>query len=155
MQNPLVEKLLLLARLAVGVVLIASGFLKAVGPQAEFAAVIQAYHLVPASWANPIALVLPWMELWAGTFLFFGCFTRFFAGVGFTLFFVFALALASVLIRGIDLVSCGCFGAAASSPRHTILIDGIALLLSLTLLTKSKEPLAYSLDRWIESTPLK
>src|SRR5690348_1460828 len=112
----------LISRLIVGGILLYAGFMKAVGPSAEFAAMIVAYKIIPASLATPLAVALPYIEMWTGLFIFCGFYVRYAASVAMVLFGIFILALASTLVRGIDLASCGCFGADTLSPHYTVIM---------------------------------
>src|SRR5258706_9787733 len=124
------KSLISLAGILVGGILIYAGFIKAAGPSAEFAAAIAAYKILPAAWATPLSVALPYMEMWVGLFILFGLYIREAAWVASVLFSLFLLALASALLRGIDLASCGCFGADALSPRYTLVMDTVLLALS-------------------------
>lgn len=139
----------IVARLAVGGVLFYAGFVKAVAPLAEFAAAIQAYHVFPSSFSTPIAFAVPWLEMAIGTYLLFGFETRRTAIVSTVLFTAFLILLASAIARGIDLSSCGCFGADALNPRQTIWMDAILLVLSASLVILAKQDRPFSLDRWL------
>src|SRR5690242_9347827 len=113
----------LLARIVVGGVLVYAGFMKASGPSAEFAGIIAAYKILPPPMVTPVSIGLPYIEMWIGLFLLTGLYTRQAAVAAMALSSIFLLALASTLARGIDLASCGCFGADALSPRHTMFLD--------------------------------
>jgi len=54
------EMIVLIARLAVGGVLIYSGFSKAIAPGAEFAAAIAAYKILPSDLIPTLAMVWPY-----------------------------------------------------------------------------------------------
>ena len=140
------KSIVLIARALIGGLLIYAGFMKAVGPSAEFAAVISTYKILPADLITPISIAIPYLEMWIGLFLFFGLYTRHASLAATFLFSLFLIALSSVLLRGIDLVSCGCFGPEAISPRYTILLDAVLLVLSVTLFRQTKIPPPYSLD---------
>src|SRR5450631_2051825 len=99
----------LIARLLIGGILCYSGFSKAVGPSAEFAATILNYHLVPSFVATGVAYVLPWMELYIGTMLVLGFKVSWSARLAQGLFGLFVMVLLSALLRGLDIESCGCF----------------------------------------------
>ena len=141
---------LLSLRLLIGGVLAYAGFMKAVAPAAEFAAVIQTYHLIPPVWAMPMANALPWIEMWVGTFLIFGYATPLSAAGAAALFAGFFAALSSVILRRLDLASCGCFGPESLSPKHSLVIDGVLLLLTLLLIPLSRKVRFYSLDSWLD-----
>ncbi len=136
-------------RVAIGGVLIYAGFLKAVAPAAEFAGAIEAYHLLPHAFVTPVAYGLPWMEMWVGTFLVMGFAIKLSAVLASGLFILFAAVIGSALARGIDLASCGCFGAETLSPRHTIFADLILIALSLFLVFARPRHSALSLDQWL------
>jgi uncharacterized membrane protein YphA (DoxX/SURF4 family) len=137
------------ARLIVGGVLLYAGFMKAVGPSAEFAAILQAYKLFPSSFISPMALTVPYIEMWIGLFVLTGFYTRQASLLAALLFTIFLAVLLSSLVRGIDLVSCGCFGADAFSPRHTSILDALLLALSIVIYKQAKLALPCSLDRSI------
>ena len=135
------------ARLAVGAVLIFAGASKAAAPAAEFALVIQTYGLLSASWALPMAGILPWVEIAVGWALVLGLETRLAAAAAGALFAVFLSALASVILRGIPIPNCGCFGGAVHfSPSQAFLFDSAMAALSWTAFRSG--PGAPSLDSW-------
>lgn len=142
---------LLLVRLVVGGVLIYSGFSKAVGPSAEFAGALAAYRVLPIHWVLPVAMIWPWLELLAGTYLFFGYFTRFFAAIASACFAVFIGVLGSAILRGIDPGSCGCFGTMLTfSTRQAVSLDAVLLFLSLWTTMSTQFPPPLSIDAWID-----
>jgi len=144
------DVLCLVARILVGGVLIYAGFMKAVGPSAEFAAAIAAYKILPPAFVSPLALGLPYVEMWIGLFVLTGFYARKAAVLAAALFIVFLIALGSARIRGIDLASCGCFGSNLLSPRAEILMDVVLLALSLVIYRLSKYPTPWSLDRALQ-----
>jgi len=137
----------LVLRAMVGGVLIYAGFMKAVGPSAEFAALISAYRILPPSMITPFSIGLPYVEMWLGLFIFSGFYARQAALAAMLLFTIFFIALVSTVLRGIDLVSCGCFGADSLTPRYTMILDFVLLSLSMIIYRQSKTPPSYSLDR--------
>jgi uncharacterized membrane protein YphA (DoxX/SURF4 family) len=141
--RPLVH---LLLRLIVGGVLCYAGFLKATAPTAEFAAAIEAYHLFPSFLLTPTAYALPWIEMWVGLFLITGFLMRYAAWSASLLFVLFLAVVASALLRGIDLASCGCFGGEAFSPHYTILIDCVLLVFSILLVRLKPAQQRFALD---------
>jgi len=150
--SPLTLTLCLLARAGVGGVLIYSGASKALAPSAEFAAALAAYRILPTGLIPTIAQVWPWLELLVGTYVFFGYFTRVFAGVSAGMFAVFLAVLGSAALRGINPGACGCFGLGMSmSPHKMLAIDTVLWTLSLLLAILNKKPTPYSADSWIES----
>lgn len=76
----------------------------------DFAVIIATYDILPLSWINALALLLPWVELVFGLTLIVGFWTRAaaLAVIGMMIMFIVALALA--LAKDLQ-VSCGCFAA--------------------------------------------
>jgi len=104
----------------------AAGFLKLLDP-ARFADDIGHYRLVSPWLAGLATVYLPWLELalaaallapsWRGV-------ARWLAGA---LLLGFCAALASTLVRGID-IRCGCFGAATTTGAAGALARNLVLL---------------------------
>ncbi len=114
-------KVTLAARVVQGLVFIAAALPKLADPPG-FAKAIWAYQLVPAAALNPLALVLPWLELLCGLALLAGRWVRpAVLWVG-TLLLTFILALAINLARRHP-VDCGCFGSAAPKTEAQRLAD--------------------------------
>ncbi len=123
-------------RVALGLVFIAAAWPK-IGDPPGFAKAIWAYQLVPGAVLNPMALVLPWLELFCGLALCFGVWVR--ASVTWVtlLLLAFGLALSLNLARHHP-VDCGCFGATAhrtdaerlTDMRWSLLRDVSLLLLA-------------------------
>jgi putative oxidoreductase len=137
----------LIWRLMVGGVLVYAGFMKAVGPAAEFAAVMAAYKILPAMLITPLSVALPYVEMWIGLFILAGLYTRQASVAAAVLFSIFFIALASALLRRIDLASCGCFGPDTLSPRYTIILDIVLGTFSLVIYSHSAVPPPLSLDK--------
>lgn len=74
-----------------------------------FAEALHAYRLLPAALLSPIALLLPWLELWMALALISGRAQRSAALLAGLLLLGFMAALAINLVRG-NPVDCGCFG---------------------------------------------
>lgn len=99
-------------RVAVGVIFCYAAFYKIVQPGA-FAQQIYNYRLLPWWAVNPLAITLPWLQMFCGLLL---IFNRWADGAGalvVLMMIVFQAALASALIRGLN-VSCGCFKSGGS-----------------------------------------
>jgi len=141
------DLLVLISRLAIGGVLLYAGFMKAVGPSAEFAAVLETYKIFPPSLLTPLSIAMPYVEMWAGLFLLTGLFTRQAAWVAALLFLSFLAVISSALIRGIDLTSCGCFGTDILPPRYTLILDTILFALAFITYRRTRLAPALSLDR--------
>lgn len=91
-----------------GAVFLAAALPKIADPPG-FAEALHAYRLLPDAALAPLALTLPWLELWMGLALIAGPARRSAALLAFILLAVFMGALALNLARG-NPVDCGCFG---------------------------------------------
>ena len=123
--NPAVVSLL---RLALGVVFIAASLDKIQHPE-SFAQDIANYRLAPYLSIHILAIVLPWMEIFTGTLLVLGLWTRASAALTAGLLLTFIFAISQALLRGLD-ISCGCFdtnSAAHKMTRWTLYWDVIWL----------------------------
>jgi len=114
-------RLTLAARLVVGLTFIAAALPKIADPPG-FAKAIWAYELFPTWSLNPLALTLPWLELFCGLALCLGFWVRAAALWVGTLLMAFVLALSFNLIRNHP-VDCGCFGGAAPKTQAERLVD--------------------------------
>ncbi|NWJ39514.1 MAG: DoxX family membrane protein [Geothrix sp.] len=134
----------LAARLILGLVFIAAALPKLADPPA-FAKAIWGYALFPGWSLSPLALVLPWLEMFCGLALCLGIWTRAAALWLGALLLSFCLALGFNLARRHP-VDCGCFGGAApkteterlADMRWLILRDAALLLLVAHLLTATR-----------------
>ncbi|WP_114906309.1 MauE/DoxX family redox-associated membrane protein [Ornithinimicrobium murale] len=99
----------LLARLALGGVLVTAGGLKVDDPTGAIQSVV-AYRLFDYQVAEMIGLMLPVVELALGILLVLGLLTRWSAVAGTLLMLVFIAGIASAWARGLS-IDCGCFGA--------------------------------------------
>ena len=98
----------LIARLILGGVLIAAGWLKAFNTSdAENA--VRAYQILPLKIADLVGITLPWVEIGLGIFLIIGVATRFAAAAGGLIMVIFIIAIAQAAVRGLS-IDCGCFG---------------------------------------------
>ena len=135
------------ARLYLGYVFVWACLHKIAAP-ATFALDVATYQLLPLSLVNITALVLPWVELFAGVMIVLGFRTRGAALLIAGMMVVFMIALGWALHQGLDM-SCGCF-ASQSSDAHaiswlTMLRDAGWLALALYVLVFDRRPLG--LDR--------
>lgn len=94
-------------RLLIGVVFLYASYDKILHP-GDFARAVYNYQILPAAAVNPVAVVLPWMELLLGVFLLAGVWLPGATALSTLLLAVFNAALIFNLSRGLD-VSCGCF----------------------------------------------
>jgi len=98
----------LIARLVLGGVLFAAGYLKAGTPDKSQMAV-RAYEILPNSIANTLGLVLPFIEIAIGALLILGSLTRIVAALGGFTMVIFIVAIGQAWVRGLN-IDCGCFG---------------------------------------------
>ena len=139
----------LLARLILGGVLFAAGYLK-IGTPDKSQMAVRAYEMLPISIANLLGLVLPFVEVVIGALLILGSLTRFMAVLGGFTMIVFIIAIAQAWARGLN-IDCGCFGGGgAVEPGQTkylqeILRDaGLAFLAAYLIRYPSTK---FSLDK--------
>ena len=126
--------LLLVFRIVLGGLFIYAGVVKVVDPLG-FAQDIRNYRLVGQSISFIAAVVLPWLEILAGTFLVAGVWKRGAALVitGLLVFFI-VLTLAT-MARGLD-VECGCFGSLSRKSGWSVVLEDLGMLaLGLMLLS--------------------
>ena len=97
-----------LLRVACGLVL-AGASLDKIGDAAGFSNTIhECYHFIPASLVPLVAVVIPWLEFFAGVLLVVGFRWRAAALIFSALMLLYLMAVAWDLARGID-CNCGCF----------------------------------------------
>lgn len=145
----LVARTAMPVRLLLGAILCASGFSKLMSPVEEFAAALEAYHILGAALLLPVAKFLPWMEWIVGGYLIAGFCTKAAATAAGALNTLFLLALGSTLIRGISIGECGCFGDFGPHLKawQVMILDSIMIFGATFLLKQRSYPL--SLDSWI------
>jgi uncharacterized membrane protein YphA (DoxX/SURF4 family) len=149
-RRALLSSAALAGRFFVGAALAWSGYMKLLSPAEELAWTMESYRLLPAAATLPLARVLPWAELFVGASLFVGFLTRWSAAAAAALSLTFVGALASVLLRGIDLAGCGCFGRGGPqmTPLQALSLD-VAMVLLCVLVFRFGARRA-SLDAWVE-----
>ncbi len=112
-------------RVSLGCIFILSSWPKIADPPA-FAQMVSNYKLLPESMVGPAAIVLPWLEMVAGTALVSGIFRRGAALWTSVMLVVFIGALSINLARGVA-VDCGCFSLIASQKSHDELMAAMNL----------------------------
>jgi putative oxidoreductase len=143
----------LAARLYLGTIFLLACWHKLIEPEA-FAIDIATYQILPLALINPMAIILPWVELFAGLMLILGLRTRAAALLVAGMMAMFLGAISIALAKGLEM-SCGCFASqgAAEDPIswRTIVRDGGWMLLALYVLVLDRRPLG--LDRlWRQSS---
>jgi len=127
--------LLFLFRIILGFVFIYAGILK-ISDSAGFSDAINNYELLPLSFVNFFAIILPWIEVVAGLFLIFGISVKENSFIISLMLAVFILAIVISLSRGLN-IECGCFGTSSGTKVGIIkLVENIILLNLALLLTK-------------------
>lgn len=125
----------MILRALLSAVFLSAGITKALDP-AAFALAIERYRLLPWPICAALALYLPWLEMLAALGVWWrssrvGAYLLL-AGLS-VLFFG---ALASALLRGLD-ISCGCFGEAHETPLTWALFrTGLLVFVALVCLRK-------------------
>lgn len=100
-------------RLSAGALLIYASYDKLLDPQ-PFADAIDEYRILPLALVDVTAVVLPWIELVAGLCLITGLGTPGAGLVTAALAAVYCGAIASALLRGLE-IGCGCFAGEGAS----------------------------------------
>ncbi len=120
----------LVARVAIGALLVIAGTIKLHDGAGSTASAIAAYRLLPPVVVAPLGIALPYVEVVLGAYLVAGFQTRAAAAIAALQFVVFAAAVGSLVVRHIP-ADCGCFGSAlptAPSWGHVAVDLGLALL---------------------------
>lgn len=94
---------------------------------ASFADSVAAYRILPNFLINPFAMVLPWVEVFIGLSLINGVAVSGGALLAIALNFVFLVAVASAMARGLD-IECGCFTVAKSKVGWELMARDLILL---------------------------
>ncbi|AFH49481.1 DoxX family protein [Ignavibacterium album JCM 16511] len=123
---------LLFGRIVIAIVFIYAGAEKISDPK-SFSQAIYNYRLLPIESINFFAIILPWIELLSGILLLFGISVRENASVIGLLLFVFIIAVAISMIRGLD-IECGCFGRGNPVGWRKIGENTLMLIVSLALI---------------------
>lgn len=115
-------------RLAIGAIFLYAGIVKGLDPHG-FAQAIYHYRILPGWLINPMAILLPWVEVVVGVSLLLGVWVPGGSLLASGLLAVFAAALGLNLARGLD-IDCGCFSTAGSGSGDTLwyLVRDLGLL---------------------------
>lgn len=142
------KNLLLSLRVLLGAVFAVSGFQKLMGPYQNFAAVIEKFEILPASFVPPMAQTLPWAELLLGAFLILGLWERLSLLGLWAMNTAFIFAIITALVRKLPIDSCGCFGEAVKFTLPQILaVDGVLWVFFLVLFLAGARAGLPGLDR--------
>ncbi|MBC5811550.1 MAG: DoxX family membrane protein [Candidatus Eremiobacteraeota bacterium] len=135
-----------LLRIAIGLLLLAAGVLKAHDGPAATAATIAGYRILPPMFVAPLGVLLPYVEIGLGVLLVVGRFVRASALFAAVQFAIFALAVASLVVRGIP-ADCGCFGSGVATPPSWGHVAADVALALVALFVARRAPGAFALDR--------
>lgn len=141
-----------LARLTLGGVLLAAGYLK-VEHLDKSQMAVRAYDILPISIANILGQVLPFIEIAVGLLLIVGAAIRISAALGGLLMLFFIIGISQAWARGLS-IDCGCFGGGGQVEPGTasylpeILRDTGLGLLGIYLIRYPQSK--FSLDRFEE-----
>jgi putative oxidoreductase len=114
-QSKLWSWVAIILRWGIAGLFIYAGFSKILDPT-SFVKAIDNYQILPYFWVTIAAIILPWIEVLCGVFL---IFSKFRLGAAFILFglsVIFFIAIASAVIRGLD-ISCGCFSSSGEATK--------------------------------------
>jgi uncharacterized membrane protein YphA (DoxX/SURF4 family) len=103
-------------QLALGAIFVAAALPKIADPP-SFAHMIYNYRVLPAGLINISALVMPWVEIVAGTSLLLGVWKRPARWIIGAMLVVFILAISFNLFRG-NAIDCGCFDTSAANKTY-------------------------------------
>lgn len=138
---------LMAVRILLGGAFVAAGLLKMASPE-SFATSIASFDLLPRSWSNLVAMILPPFEILCGLFVIVGPWRRP-AALGIVLMnvlFIGVLGLGLALGRTFE---CGCFGKwdpLAARPLLVIARDVVFLAMAATILATTRRTTATEMD---------
>ena len=126
-------------RITLGVLFIYAALLKIADPVA-FAGSVAAYRILPYFASYLTAAVLPFLELVCGVLLVCGYWVKGGALIIAGMNVVFIAALASAIVRGLD-IDCGCFkqGGPKTSPWLALARDFVFLVMTLCVLRHERK----------------
>lgn len=140
--------MLVIIRLLIGSLLLASGIQKAISPYQNFLYVIQGYQMLPSQLEMATAIILPWIELIVGLFMVLGLWLPWALKATGLLFAMFIVVVGQALLRGLPLDQCGCFGENIHiSPPMILVVDSAVLLLTYVLTRNIIKTSRFSLDK--------
>lgn len=136
-------------RVYLGVVFIAACLHKIAHP-GVFALDVATYDILSLALINPMAIILPYIELIAGIMLIVGFRSRASALAVLGMMFMFIIAVVLALYKGLDM-SCGCFASQSMEQEPmgtmTVLRDLSWFVMSLYVVLFDRNPIG--IDRWI------
>ncbi len=133
--SKLPARLLLVLRLAMGLMFLYAAWTKLRLPWIQVAMTVEAYQLLPPWGVELVARTLPWGELLLGVWLLVGKWLRPASLASTALLGAFIVVLTRSYLKGMQ-IDCGCFGEGDPISRLTLARDGglFAASLAMTLL---------------------
>lgn len=133
--------LVVLARFLVGGLFVFAGMSKLAMPHGEVVAQMQQYTVIPRLLTPLIATVLPWVEVLSGAALLIGFLTTPAAWLVSVQLVSFCLLMIIVLVAGIEIDDCGCFGQLGlkETPPQVLIRDLVMLALMWPVLTRDRD----------------
>ena len=135
-------------RVAIGGLFLVAGALKVHDGPTSTAATIAGYRVLPGPLVAPLGAALPYGEVVLGAYLVAGLFTRVAATVASAQFVIFAMAVASLVVRHIA-ADCGCFGSALPTPPSWGHVALDVLLAFVAAGIAWRAPGAFAVDRYL------
>ncbi|MDA0999085.1 MAG: DoxX family membrane protein [bacterium] len=126
-----------------------AGAAKLAQPAGLFAHKIKAFGILSGGWELPLAYLLPWLELFCGSFLLVGFFSRWAAISVMVQLVTFAAAISVGILSGAALEDCGCLPGVSETPAQALVRD-IIMIVWLSVSFQGL-PGKLSLDGWLES----
>ena len=136
-------------RIIVGFVFLYSGYIKIVEPRDVFYEAVRSYRIFGDWLSYIISAFFPWFEVYLGLFLVLGLFEKYVIRIGIGIFLIFEMLLLQALIRKLDVVNCGCFGAKHSNPIWVEFLLNIVWLFFLFISSRFRT--TFSADHFIEN----
>jgi uncharacterized membrane protein YphA (DoxX/SURF4 family) len=127
MKRGLLSALLIAGRLGIAAIFLYAGIAKVREPWLQFAVSIESFKIVPETWLEPIARILPWCEIALAIALLPGILTRWFSLIltGMLCWFLFIGIRAYA--KGLT-VDCGCFGSGGGGIDAKWFVEHAAML---------------------------
>lgn len=113
-ERPWVTMVSLVARIVLAGVWIVSGATK-VGDHLQTVVAVKAYAVLPEAMVEPVAYMLPILEILLGVFLLLGIKNRWMAIASALVFALFIVMIVQAWARGFQ-IDCGCFGGGGYDP---------------------------------------
>ncbi|MFC1921128.1 thioredoxin domain-containing protein [Chloroflexota bacterium] len=140
------EKTLLISRLILGAIFIASSIGKLQHPD-EFTTLVASYNLLPYALSMAYGYLIPWVEFIIGSLLVLGLLTRLSSAISILLTISFVFASSYQLFTGVA-GSCGCFGEILPlTLPQSLSMDAMMLLIAIPLVLRNSS--FFSLRQWI------